>query len=211
MTEKKHVVKSLYHFIETQHSEEIIKKVIEEHRNSIRHYAYIPHLRDRNPDGTKKDSHWHVLLYLASTREPTAVQGWFDRHIEETANTRRPELCESLGLAYDYLTHKLHPTKTQYSEADIRSDDIAFFQKCARDEEKKHKTRFNYAQLILNGNGTPEAGGIKYGSFDTIDVLIIKDEEPLWARTTLLRNDEGYYFADFPDIVPFGSWIRGKN
>lgn len=125
---KEETKKTTRHFVETYHSEDVIVKVLEEHQDSILHYAYIFHDQDIKDDGSPKEPHWHILLRLKSSRTLTAVQGWFDKHIEETANTRNPEPCASIGLSYAYLTHKHHKQKHQYPSSLIRTDDRVWFE-----------------------------------------------------------------------------------
>ena len=125
---KEEIKKTTRHFVETYHSEDVIIKVLDEHQDSILHYAYIFHDKDIKDDGSPKEPHWHVLLRLTSSRTLTAVQGWFDKHIEETANTRNPEPCGSIGLSYAYLTHKHHKQKHSYPSSLIRTDDRVWFE-----------------------------------------------------------------------------------
>lgn len=170
--------KTTRHFVETYHCEDVISKVLEEHMDSILHYAYIYHDKDKKEDGTPKEPHWHILLRLKSSRTLHAVQGWFDRHIEEVANTRNPEPCASIGLSYGYLTHKHHPSKAQYSPSLIRTDDRAWFE-CAlyvaeRDMYFPKEVDNGYVQMYL----------------DILSGYTVRDMVNKWGKSYIFASDK---------------------
>lgn len=170
--------KTTRHFVETYHSEDVISKVLEEHKDSILHYAYIFHDKDKKEDGSPKEPHWHVLLRLKSSRTLTCVQGWFDSHVEETANTRNPEACASIGLSYAYLTHKHHPSKSQYEPWLIRTDARAWFE-CAlyvaeRDMYFPKEVDNGYVQMYL----------------DILSGLTVRDMVNKWGKSYIFVSDK---------------------
>lgn len=175
--------KTIRHFVETYHSEDVIIKVLEEHKDSILHYAYIYHDKDKKEDGTPKEPHWHILLRLKSSRTLHAVQGWFDRHIEEVANTRNPEPCASIGLSYGYLTHKHHSAKAQYAPSLIRTDDRAWFE-CAlyvaeRDMYFPKEVDGGYVQMYL----------------DILSGYTVRDMVTKWGKSYIFASDKLYKLA----------------
>lgn len=72
------------------------------------------HDRDVNDDGTQKKPHYHILCRYDG---PTTYN-----HVLELTrrfNATIPKTPKSFVAAYEYLTHKNHPDKAQYSSDDI--------------------------------------------------------------------------------------------
>lgn len=175
--------KSTRHFVETYHSEEVINKVIDEHKSSILHYAYIFHDKDVKEDGSPKVPHFHIVFKLTSTRTLKSVQGWFDKY--SGANTRNPEVCASIGLSYAYLMHKFNPEKVSYPPSLIKTDDRAYFEVAMATAEK----RLNY------GDVEQEDGIVKMfydlvGGFTTLEMI------DKWGKTFIVNSRSLYPLVD---------------
>lgn len=85
--------------------------------NLFEAYALIVHDRDVTADGNLKEVHIHVVGRAPRTK------GWrvtnFVKFVEETKQATFIQLPISLPSAYEYLTHKNNPEKTQYPTCDI--------------------------------------------------------------------------------------------
>lgn len=72
---------------------------------------------DIDPEHNEKKPHWHVIVSYGS---PTTYSNVLNLSKKKLCGTR-PIALESVRGYYRYLTHKDHPEKYQYSEADIET------------------------------------------------------------------------------------------
>lgn len=107
-----------------------ITKVLEEHNNHIRHYAFIMHDKDVNADGELKETHFHIVLKTYNNHSLSAVRRWFYGFVDKDGKdiNTLSQVCKDIYNAYDYLTHKNVPDKYQYSETSVISDCKSYFQ-----------------------------------------------------------------------------------
>lgn len=73
------------------------------------------HDRDKDPDGTEKKAHWHVIACWDGPTTQSAATAITDR-----LNAPRPLALNSVRGYYRYLTHKDNPDKFQYEDAEIQ-------------------------------------------------------------------------------------------
>ena len=116
--------------------EDDIKKVIQDHNNNIRAYAYILHDKDINEDGSPKVPHYHILLLLKSATTSSAICKWFTgiTDIDGCPVNTFAENIYNVSIAFDYLSHKDYPNKAQYSEDSIIGFNLELFK--SRDADK---------------------------------------------------------------------------
>lgn len=86
----------------------------------IRNYIYIYHNKDNC------EPHYHICLNTFNNHTPTAVCKWFKKL---DVNTFSEEIHSS--NIFGYLTHSLpkYKDKYQYSESELRSNDIEFWKR----------------------------------------------------------------------------------
>ena len=100
--------------------ESVIRYVIERKSRRIRHWAFILHDKDFKEDGSPKEAHYHVLLWLVNPMTVSAVRGWFSVPGVE-ANTLG-QIVKSGSDIVEYMTHEGNPEKFQYCRNDVVSD-----------------------------------------------------------------------------------------
>lgn len=105
--------------------ESVIRYVIERNSRRIRHWAFILHDKDVKDDGSPKEAHYHVLLWLVNPMTVSAVRGWFSVPGVE-ANTLG-QIVKSGSDIVEYMTHEGNPEKHQYCKDDVVSDDWRWF------------------------------------------------------------------------------------
>lgn len=79
-------------------------------------FAVSPlHDKDKNPDGTPKKEHYHVLITYANTTTLKAVANLF----MPVLHSPIPQTCASAKGMYRYFTHADNPEKYQYESSEI--------------------------------------------------------------------------------------------
>lgn len=73
------------------------------------------HDMDKNPDGTVKKAHYHIILLYPGPSTGSVVWDL----VVETLRQPMPLPLESVRGMYRYLTHRDNPEKHQYQEKDI--------------------------------------------------------------------------------------------
>ncbi len=80
-------------------------------------FAVSPlHDKDINPDGTKKEPHWHVMVEFTG---PTTYKN-VKENICDLIGATIPKKIESARGYYRYLIHADNPEKAQYEYKDIK-------------------------------------------------------------------------------------------
>lgn len=161
----------------TYHTPETVQTVLDMYKHKIAHWAYIVHDKDKNEDGTDKQSHMHILLHLKNGMTLTAVRALFP----DNQNTLGQVVVDKVGCVA-YLTHSNAPEKYQYSDIDIVSNDIEYFQNLTNKSERND----DFIQLlddIISGTSFREMVKrygrdyvINYHKYVTM-AMAIKDEE----------------------------------
>lgn len=127
-TAKPRPARSRYFSLVTYLSEEQIKATMDHYKDYIDSALYILHDKDivQKTDDTAgdllKEAHTHILLRSYEATTASAVKKWFMRFRFSDENgliNTMVEICDSVGSARDYLTHKNDPDKYQYSTADV--------------------------------------------------------------------------------------------
>lgn len=107
------------------HDESVIRYVIERYKTRIRHWAYILHDKDVKEDGSPKEFHFHILLWVVNPLSVSAVRKWFSVPGVE-ANTLG-QVVHSGEDIVEYMTHDGNPDKYHYRRSDVVSDDWEWF------------------------------------------------------------------------------------
>lgn len=78
-------------------------------------FAVSPlHDRDKNPDGSLKKAHYHVIVSYGKVQRYSAVIG-----LREITHGPYPLKCSHVAGSYAYFTHKNNPEKSQYDAKEI--------------------------------------------------------------------------------------------
>lgn len=170
------------------------------------HMAWVEsplHNKDKNPDGTIKKAHWHVLLRADGPITITAVN-----NIIKPLNTPIPQKVGSAKGMVRYFAHLDNPEKYQYSENDIiphNGADIADFFKlstkqslsCVKEIFKfiKKKRIDNYIDFLDYC--------IEYGNDEWFDIAINRNTlainkmlDAMWQKNHRRRSNSKVYSAD---------------
>ena len=76
---------------------------------------YIKHDKDKNPDGSEKKTHWHIILIWEG---PTTYNNALET-AQSVATVNYIEAVRDLVGASRYLTHQDNPEKYQYSKDEV--------------------------------------------------------------------------------------------
>lgn len=77
-------------------------------------WACILHDKDANPDGTRKKSHYHVLLLFEGKKSYEQI-----KELSDSLNAPAPQRVTSVRGMVRYMTHMDNPEKYQYDRAAI--------------------------------------------------------------------------------------------
>lgn len=107
----------------TYASDEQLKDFANAHSANLEYMAYIEHDKDKLENGEPKTTHKHILIKSFNQITITTLRNKFERasFVDEhgKAVTTLCEYTQSAKGSYEYLIHKNHPQKAQYSETDI--------------------------------------------------------------------------------------------
>ena len=78
------------------------------------------HDKDKNPDGTQKKPHWHVMLMYDGVKSQEQVDALWDRVLGPD-RVKHYETVNSTRGYGRYLCHMDNPEKAQYDRADVVS------------------------------------------------------------------------------------------
>ncbi len=76
------------------------------------------HDRDRNPDGTIKKEHWHIMVMFPGKKSLAQMNGLRERVIGPNYNPGFEEVSSVRGYAR-YMIHADNPEKVQYDRCDV--------------------------------------------------------------------------------------------
>lgn len=126
---------------------DVIEKRCQSVKN-IRNYAIIEHDRDLFDDGTFKDKHCHILLYLYQARTLSQITAHF---VDNSLNAGNcfGEVARNMNKCFRYLTHQDEPDKTQYREIDIVCNDFDYF--TCNDISTSNDNTFDIVTDLANG------------------------------------------------------------
>ncbi len=126
-----------------------VEEVLRLHDNNLKAYAYILHDKDINEDGTIKEPHIHLLIYLNHPTTVSAVRRWLGnwRDINGEIINTLAQPMHDIGACFDYLTHNTEQCrlegKTPYSIGDITTNDWDFFSNSEIEPEDNLTRAFN--------------------------------------------------------------------
>lgn len=78
------------------------------------------HNQDKNPDGTDKKPHWHVLLIFQGKKSKEQINAIREKALGPNYNTAFEDIGSIRGYAR-YMCHMDNPEKAQYSRSDIKT------------------------------------------------------------------------------------------
>ena len=105
--------------------------------NNIQKYAYILH----DKDGTTP--HWHIVTHTTNPRARDGIKGLFPT--EQTTLIERIKV--SRKKVFEYLTHKNEKDKHQYTDEEVKTNDVDFWEK----EEAESKSTDSLIDDIITG------------------------------------------------------------
>lgn len=111
-------------------SEQQLQICLQAHYSQLRGFAYALHDKDVNKDGTPKESHTHVVLWLYNASTVARIRRWF-RAVDSEGKeiTTTAQVCKDISFSYEYLWHRNDPEKYQYSPDIVVSSDSSIFEK----------------------------------------------------------------------------------
>lgn len=78
------------------------------------------HNKDKNPDGTRKKPHWHVLLMFEGKKSEAQINEIREKAIGPNYNKAFEDVGSLRGYAR-YLCHMDNPEKAQYDRLEVRA------------------------------------------------------------------------------------------
>lgn len=116
------------------------------------------HDKDVNPDGTKKKSHWHILVMYDGVKSYDQI-----KKLTDELNSPIPKRCESARGLVRYMIHLDNPEKYQYLKSNIvghsGADVESFFEMSATNRLDKLKDITRY---VLENNVTSFSDLVEY-------------------------------------------------
>ncbi len=139
-------------------SQQELMRIIRTYRAAIANYAFITHDKDVYEEdlidektneyvhrkGEIEKVHIHILVDFFNAHTITAVKRMFTTELDKP----RVEVIGDRVAQFRYLTHKDNPEKYQYSDSDIISYDINYYEKLCITGDKIDGD--NKAELIIN-------------------------------------------------------------
>lgn len=128
----------------------------------VQHWAFCTHDKDVKKNGEPKGKHTHVLLYTYQCKTASAIKKNFDRFSREYYLSRGLEpqntcvqICHDAPAKWRYLRHLDDPQKYQYSETDVFTDNLSYWNTLSRSNGlNDSSTNFGLAILDDYINGT---------------------------------------------------------
>lgn len=143
-------------------SEMQLQECLQRAGDMIRGFAYCCHDKDVNEDGTRKDPHTHLVLWLYNPKCINNLRGWFDRGFVDDKGEKINTLiqpCHDIKAAAEYLIHKNDPDKYQYPPESVVYSDPELFES---PETQKEDNAILALDDLLSGMSLRECSR-KYG------------------------------------------------
>lgn len=86
--------------------------ILDKKQIQVQRAIYICHDKDLNDDGTPKQKHWHVNIYLVNSRKPEEIRRWFVD--DENPNAFCQYDSGSFSSAYEYYLHHTEGSENKY-------------------------------------------------------------------------------------------------
>ena len=166
-------------------SEMQLQECLQRAGDMIRGFAYCCHDKDANEDGTQKEPHTHLVLWLYNPRKINSIRGWFDRGFVDDKGEKINTLiqpCHDIKAAAEYLIHKNDPDKYQYPPESVVYSDPELFES---PETQKEDNAILALEDLLSGMSLRECS-FKYGRDFMFHYGHIKQ---LWLD--ILRQEKG--------------------
>lgn len=137
------------------------------------------HDKDVNPDGTKKKSHWHILVMYDGVKSYDQI-----KKLTDELNSPIPKRCESARGLVRYMIHLDNPEKYQYLKSNIvghsGADVESFFEMSATNRLDKLKDITRY---VLENNVTSFSDLVEYAIENDDDwFTILADKNTLYIN-----------------------------
>lgn len=98
---------------------------------NAKHFAYILHDKDINPDGTPKTPHYHLLLVFDNARYRNGVRNLFDLDGTDDTTINFQKMVNT-SQAFQYLRHNTSKAQKEgkhlYDPSEVVCDDINFWE-----------------------------------------------------------------------------------
>lgn len=138
------------------------------------------HNKDKQPDGTLKKAHYHIILCYPGPTTYNVV-----RSLTEQLNAPMPIPLESVKGMYRYLTHRDDPDKYQYDEREIQTlggFDIRDFSDLSVTDKARIKGELT--KLIYENGITEYADFINsVMALDKMDYFIVASSNTIYFNT----------------------------
>lgn len=111
-------------------SHEQLQQCLQRAGDMIRGFAYCYHDKDLKEDGTPKEPHTHLVLWLYNNRSINSLRGWFDRGFRDEKGEKINTMiqpCHDIKAAAEYLYHANDPDKYQYPPESVVYSDPDLF------------------------------------------------------------------------------------
>lgn len=132
------------------------------------------HDKDKNPDGSKKKPHWHVILTFENKKAYHQI-----KEITDKLNSPIPQPCESLRGYVRYLVHTDNPEKYQYARDTIENHGIDDIDKYFENASSQRQILKDVVAYIRDNNITRFGDLVYYamaiGNDDWFDVISKKN------------------------------------
>lgn len=170
-----------------------IEKVLCEHWNQIRAYAYAYHDKDTNDDGTPKEPHTHLIIVTHCTCTLSAVRRWFDGFVKDgkPVTTTAQKMTDEYEM-YEYLIHNtrtaIAENKYRYDPKIRQSNNHEYFK---ANEESNYDNIQLACEMLLKGTSVHDCGK-KFGRDFILHYRQIKDylcDVRLWEKEDIKDFD----------------------
>lgn len=170
-----------------------LRRVLVEHSNQIRAYAYAYHDKDVNEDGTLKEPHTHLIIVTYNACTLSAVRRWFSGFVLDGKDvTTTAQKCTDEYEMYEYLIHNTVPAKAagkyQYDAKIRQSNNHGYFK---ADEVSSWDNIQLACEMLLQGVSVHDCGK-KFGRDFILHYRQIKDylcDVRLWENEKLSDFD----------------------
>lgn len=109
------------------------------------------HDKDKNPDGTDKKPHYHILVMWDN---PTTLSNAINVMTEIGAANGHVECVESTSGMARYLTHRDNPEKAQYDASDVKSLGSVDYEDLCDKVQDKRRHIADMTEFIINNDIT---------------------------------------------------------
>lgn len=173
-----------------------LRRVLVEHSNQIRVYAYAYHDKDVKEDGTLKEPHTHLIIITYNACTLSAVRRWFSGFVLDGKDvTTTAQKCTDEFEVYEYLIHNTLAAKAagkyQYDPSIRQSNNPQYFK---ANEESNWDNIQLACEMLLKGTSVHDCGK-KFGRDFILHYRQIKD---YLCDVRLMNNED---IKDFDGLI----------